>query len=453
MKNTIGNYRYQLLIILIVSFLGAENVYAQTEQIHFSIEEKKTIETLSANPLPTPPPDITNKYADDPRAVNFGKKLFEDPRFSGPLVDGDNDGSPHTLGRKGEFGKVACVGCHLPEKGFSDFRTLGGQISLAAGWDKRKAPSLLDVAQSPLHMWDGRHDSLNSQIFSVIESPVEMNSSRLYFAYQVFKNHRSEYEALFGIMPDFTDKNRFPELNPNEVGCRFKDGKRYNPCLAPQRGSPGDGAEYDSLIQADKDLVTQVVINVGKAISAFQRTLTCKSGRFDKWVSGDSTALTNSEQLGLKLFISKAGCVSCHNGPFFSDQSFHNVGLSAKTVAVAFINLHDEGAYLGLKQLLEDPLNSKGKFSDGINKKIAEIESQYKLSSDRFKGAFKTPMLRCVSNRPSYMHTGQIKKLEEVLDFFNRGGDLGGYPGRSEIRPLSLTSDELVDLHAFLSVL
>lgn len=130
------------------------------------------------------PRDPTNCFADNPDAAALGKKLFFDPRFSGMLTEGDNDGSPNTLGKKGKTQKVSCAGCHVPDSAFTDTRSPGGQISLAAGWGHRKAISLLDVAQNKLLFWDGRKDSFQSQIFTVIESPVEMNSSRLFVTQQ-----------------------------------------------------------------------------------------------------------------------------------------------------------------------------------------------------------------------------------------------------------------------------
>src|ERR1700710_1483566 len=88
---------------------------------------------LSPAVLPPPPPDVSNRFSDDPRAAAFGQQLFFDPTFSGKLLDGDNDGSPEALGKTGQTGRVACAGCHLPASGFVDTRSVGKQISLAAG--------------------------------------------------------------------------------------------------------------------------------------------------------------------------------------------------------------------------------------------------------------------------------------------------------------------------------
>jgi len=94
-----------------------------------------------------------------------------------------------------------------------------------------------------------------------------------------------------------------------------------------------------------------------------------------------------------------------------------------------------------------DPLNSVGAFSDGNDGRLpATVGPEY-------DGAFKTPRLRCVSKRPSFMHTGQILSLDDVLAFFGRGGDGYGYPGKNELTAVNLTVRERSDLVAFLKTL
>lgn len=400
---------------------------------------------LSPAELPPPAKDPTNDWADDPAAAAFGQVLFFDPRFSGALLDGDNDGTEFALGRQGEAGKVACAGCHLPEGGFSDTRTLLGQISLGSGWGLRRAPSLLDVGQSKLLMWDGRRDALFNQVFGVLESEVEMNSSRLYAAAQVFDNHKAAYEAIFGPLPPLDDATRFPRLTANETGCSRLD--KDNVCMGTKHGSPGDGAEFDGLPKVDQDAVTRVWVNVGKAIAAYERLLSCGPGPFDAWVQGDENALGRAEQRGAALFVGKAKCISCHDGPYLSDEQFHNVGLRPGVVATVFLDANDPGAARGLPLVKADPLNSLGAFSDGHDARLPdEVGPQY-------DGAFRTPRLRCVAQRPSFMHTGHIGKLADVIEFFDRGGEQGGFPGQNELVALKLTARERADLLAFLSTL
>jgi cytochrome c peroxidase len=400
--------------------------------------ELAALAKLSPATLPAPPPDVTNRFADDPRAARLGQRLFMDPSFAGKLLDGDNDGLPGALGRKGETGKVGCAACHVPAAGFLDDRTINKQISLASGWNLRRTPSVLDVGQAKVIMWDGRHDTLYNQVFGPIENPLEMNSSRLYVAQQIAARYRADYEAVFGPLPDLS---HVPALGADQTGC---DGL---PAAMPTcHGKPGDHAEYDALSAADQDAVTRIVVNMGKAIGAYERLLGCGPGRFDRFIHGDRGALSEAEQRGAGLFVGKGKCAQCHSGPFFTDQKFHNVGLRPALVAVVFIDADDPGASRGLAASLADPLNSKGVYSDGDDGRLVGP-----TAAD--EGSFRTPALRCGTRRPSFMHTAQLATLEEVIDFFDGGGHPAGFPGKNELAPLGLSAQEKSDLKAFLGAL
>jgi cytochrome c peroxidase len=407
--------------------------------------EASALRSLAPDTLPLAPADASNHWADDCAAARLGQRLFFDARFSGRLLDHDNDGSAATLGHYDDTGRVACSGCHLPAAGFLDTRSPGHTISLASSWGRKKAPSLLDVGQSTLVMWNGRRDTLYGQIFGVLESPAEANSGRLYVAQQLAQQYRADYESIFGPLPPFEDTDRFPPLSASSVGCAQLPVALD--CTASRHGMPGDLAEYDNLSLADKDAVTRAVVNMGKAIGAYERLLSCGPGRFDDWMHGEAKALSPSEQRGAQLFVGKAGCIACHSGPFFSDQAFHNVGLIPKTVNGAFVDSDVTGAQSGIAQALVDPLNSVGAYSDGNDGRLPASASPSLL------GAFKTPSLRCVGQRVSFMHTGQIATLEGVIDFFNAGGDTGFVPGIREIAPRNLTAPEKADLALFLHAL
>jgi cytochrome c peroxidase len=274
-----------------------------------------------------------------------------------------------------------------------------------------------------------------------------MNSSRLFAAEQMFALYRAEYEAIFGPMPPLDDTSRFPALPASLTGCQPSTADPQPTCNGTEHGMPGDHAEYDSLAPADQDAVTRVVVNMGKALGAYERLLTCGSGRFDSWVHGQKDAMSPSEQRGAQIFVGRGKCSSCHLGAFLSDQKFHNVGLEPTAVAVAFIDEGDMGASVGLAEDIADPLNVRGPFSDGDDGRLP------KAIAPNMTGAFRTPTLRCVTKRPTFMHTGQLSSLSEVVAFFAVGGDPFGYPGTSEIGPLGLSAAEQADLVAFLGAL
>lgn len=393
-----------------------------------------------------PPADPSNRVADAPAARAFGQRLFFDTRFSGRLLEGDNDGSVPTLGMRGDAGKISCAGCHLPAAGFVDTRSPHAQVSLAAQWTLRRTPTLIDVAFAPLFNWDGRRDTLWNQALGVMESNREFNSSRLFVAQQIFRNHRAEYEAIFGGLPPLDDSGRFPALAPETTGCvevSTPMGSKFT-C----RGLPGDGADYDRMAPADQTAVTMVAVNATKAIAAYLRQLRCGSSRFDRWLDGDATALSRAERRGAALFVGRGACASCHAGARLTDGQFHNVGLSPAVVAVAIHDVDDHGAATGIATALTDPLSSAGAFSDGDRHALPAT------ITPAMEGAFRTPTLRCTSKQPSFMHTAQMSAIDQVVAFFDRGGDrVGGYPGTNELKALGLTELDRADLAAFLKAL
>ena len=135
------------------------------------------LESLSLESLPALPPDLTNAVADDPRAVEFGRRLFFDSRFSAN-------------------GAISCATCHQPERRFSD----GLPKGVAVGMSKRNTPSIVGTAYSPWLYWDGRRDSQWAQALSPLEDPNEHASNRLTIIALVVddKEYWRMYKALFG---------------------------------------------------------------------------------------------------------------------------------------------------------------------------------------------------------------------------------------------------------------
>jgi len=155
------------------------------------------------------------------------------------------------------------------------------------------------------------------------------------------------------------------------------------------------------------------VARLSAALAAFERTLLSNQSAFDAYLRGDQNALTHAEKRGLALFKGKARCILCHHGSNFSDRGFHRIGLAR------------------VKGLDMD----EGHFS------VIPIASQ--------KGSFKTPSLRSVALHPPYMHHGGLATLQDVISFYNRGGDVAKNRD-PQIQPLSLSQQEKKDLIAFL---
>jgi len=152
---------------------------------------------------------------------------------------------------------------------------------------------------------------------------------------------------------------------------------------------------------------------IGKALATFERTIVSDyDAPFDRWLKGDQNAMSESAQNGFKLFDGKARCSVCHSGPNFTDGSFHNIGL-------------DNG-------------DDVGRFE------FVKVES--------LKGAFKTPTLRNVVNTSPYMHNGQLKTMEEVIDHYIDGGK-GKANLSKDMKPVKLSKQEKTDLINFLNSL
>jgi cytochrome c peroxidase len=254
----------------------------------------------------------------------------------------------------------SCASCHDPQKGFSDGRShavgIGGR-ELA-----RRSPTILNAAYNRRQFWDGRASSLEQQAEGPMLAAAEMSMSAdlLDARLQAVPEYNRWFQAVFGGKPTLK--------------------------------------------------------SAAQAIAAFERTLVTPDGPFDAYAHGDKEALSINEKRGLILFIGKAACVQCHNGPTLTDSRFHRLGVSRRAPGP-----EDVGRFA-----------VSGKEQD--------------------RGAFKTPTLRNVSLRAPYMHDGAFKTLEEVVDFYDRGGDAD--PQKSPLLfELGLSRQERSDLIAFLKSL
>jgi cytochrome c peroxidase len=147
---------------------------------------------------------------------------------------------------------------------------------------------------------------------------------------------------------------------------------------------------------------------IAHALASFVRSILSGDSPFDRYINGDHTALTPEQQAGLQLFRGKANCSACHVAPNFTDERLHNTGVAWRD----------------------------GRFSD--------------LGAGQ--GNFKTPTVREVARTAPYMHDGSLPTLEEVIEYYDRGGNPN--PGLDpEIRPLRLTVVEKQSLIAFLRAL
>jgi len=380
----------------------------------WSQAERAQLASMSLARLPAPPPDPSNAVADQPAAAALGRQLFADARLS-------------------RDGKVSCASCHDPQRQFQDDRALGRGV----GTGQRRTMSVPAAAHSPWLFWDGRKDSLWSQALGPLEDGLEHGSNRTRLVQQLRSHHRPGYEAVFGPFPPLSGL----------------------PADAAPAGTPDERQAWSRMSEAQRDSVNRVFANLGKALAAYERGLAYGASRFDRYVqalqAGDAAGqqqLSRDEVQGLRLFIGKAQCSTCHNGPLFSDQHFHNTGVPPRDPARP-----DRGRAPAIAKVQADEFNCLGRYSDAPAEACAEL--RFMADQDpAMEGAFKTPGLRNIALRPPYMHAGQLATLDEVLAHYRRAPAAAA--GQTELarpgaavagrQPIRLSDDEARQLIAFL---
>ncbi|MGO4712797.1 cytochrome-c peroxidase [Bradyrhizobium sp. 2TAF24] len=269
----------------------------------------------------------------------------------------------HALGEKLFFDPqlsgsktISCATCHDPARAWSD------NLPHAVGVKEMalRSPTLIDVAFTEPLGWDGKFADLESVTFGPLSSAANM---------------------------DITEQELIKRLT-----------------TAPGYADAFTRAYGDAKVTRPR---------IEQALATFERTITAGEAPFDRWIMGDESAIGAQAKRGFALFNGKAHCAACHNGPSFTDGSFHDIGTA-------------EGDDIGRGQIFP--------------------------TSVKLRYAFKTPTLRDAAKRPPYMHNGSAATLQQVIDLYDKGGI--DRPSRSpEIRPLGLTPDEKADLIAFLQTL
>lgn len=382
--------------------------YGMWPRSPWTAEEIETLRGLWMGSLEPLPSDPSNAYAEDPRAAAFGQRLFFDTHFSAN-------------------GQVACATCHNPQLNFQD----GTPLAHGVGTTNRRTMTIIGTAYSPWLFWDGRKDSQWAQALGPMENPVEHGGNRTLYAHLIAESYRDDYESIFGLLPDLS----------------------HLPLNAGPVADPAAAAAWEAMSPTDREAVTRLYVNLGKAIAAYERLLLPGPSRFDRYVeavlSNDApvaqSLFTADEIAGLKLFINRGNCTDCHNGPLFTNNDFHNTGVPAAAGLP-----EDLGRWLGVQQVLVDEFNCLSEYSDAEPHACAEL--RFLATDDHdLPRQFKPPSLRNVAERAPYMHAGQFATLEEVLRHYNTAP--AAPVGHSELKPLNLDQREMAQLIVFLKTL
>lgn len=407
---------------LVVTFAHAAPRSPAAGADRWSKDEVAVLASLSLKRLPPAPVDPSNAVERQPAAVDLGRRLFGDARFSAN-------------------GAVSCATCHDPAKQFQD----GLPVGRGVGTGSRRSMPIVGAGHGPWLFWDGRKDSLWAQALGPLEDAVEHGGNRTRHAQLLASAYRKDYEALFGAMPRLDGLPR--DAGPN--------------------GSAAEKAAWTAMEARQRDDVSRVFANMGKAIAAYEKSLRHEPSRLDRYVDAvvggrpaGETALRPEEVRGLRLFIGKAQCVTCHNGPLLTDQQFHNTGVPPRDAARP-----DRGRADATAKVRNDEFNCLGPYSDAQPGQCQEL--RFMVSDDpALVGAFKTPGLRGVAQRAPYMHAGQIATLEQVVRHYVAAPHAvvghselthrhaGAGAARHEERaPIELTDAEVADLVSFLGTL
>lgn len=305
---------------------------------------------------------------------------------------------------------VACSNCH-PMPTLASTQELNGGCF---GRTTRNAPTLWNAAFRRWFYWDGQKDSLWAHAELPLTRDSEMASTPAELQGKLQMKYAAPYAAIFGGEPSGHSPDR-------------------------------------------------VVANFGKAMEAYLRTLVRVDAPFDDELAlfiraAKQDIAANEERrvresplfLGLRTFIRKGRCIACHKGPFLTDETFHNLGVDTHGQV-------DRGRAEGIERVRGDLFNAAGEFSDDPERgriKLEGIDSD--LPPEGAEGAFKTPTLRNVALSAPYMHTGKLATLDEVIEFYDRGGDPEGtFAGKraETIIPLNLTDEEKQALRELLESL
>lgn len=328
----------------------------------FTEDQMDLIRAMKLDETFAPPPDPSNAVGDKPEAVTFGKALFSDTSLS-------------------PTNTVSCATCHDPGLELGD----GKPQSKGVDTVDRNSPGVALSSHSRWQFWDGRADSLWGQALGPPEDAKEVGSSRLFIAHRIAEKYASEYKAVFGT-------------DPKEIAA------------LPPSGKPGV-PEYDALSDADKEKVTRIYVNFGKAVAAFERAIRVKPNRLDAYAGGDTAALTPSEKSSLRAFFVN-GCAQCHWGPRLTNDAFHNIRFPTGRQDKAA----DNGREVGLTKLAAAEFRRSSKWSD------APTEAVPFAPNPALKGAFRTPTLRGLPNTAPYGHGGTFTTLAEVTAHYSTRG-------------------------------
>ncbi len=280
---------------------------------------------------------------------------------------------------------LSCASCHQPDKAFTDGQALGQGYPSTKYF--RNAPTLYNTVYSNYLYWDGRMDGA--------DMPT------------LIRDHITEAHFM-----------------SNDGRLMVERLKQIPPYVALFNKAFGNEPGFGGVL---------------KAITAYVQSLNSPAIPYDRYLAGDSTALSEEAQAGLALFAGKAQCSRCHAAALLSDGRFYNTGVATDPAM-----LEDPERHLTFRRFFRV-------LGVPNYRNLGQDVGLYALTIDQADwGKFRTPGLREVGRTAPYMHNGSLATLEDVVRFYNQGG---GSNQTADLQPLGLTGAEINQLVAFLESL
>ena len=356
--------------------------------------------TISSQPLGPIPPDDSLARPKSVHQVGFPVALTDS------VTPKNNPQTPEKIalgeklffeGRLSANGTVGCATCHDPRFAFTDGRQVAVGIDNREG--QRNSPTVLNALYNQFQFWDGRAVTLEQQAGLPIVNPVEMGQPNLDSAVARvarIPEYRASFIRVFARPPNPTDLVR--------------------------------------------------------AIASYERSQITFDSPFDRYIAGDSNAISASAKRGWVLFRTKGRCNLCHmfadtttRPTRFTDDTFHNIGVMIVSHNVVPLARQAErsiarGDTIAVDQAaIGTPMSALGRFL--ISRADSDIAS------------FKTPDLRNVMVTAPYFHDGSSATLWDVMDHYNKGAGTRDPFLSTEIQPLALHESEIDDFVALMASL
>lgn len=283
---------------------------------------------------------------------------------------------------------VSCASCHHPEKGWAFDTQFGVGVDGQEG--NRNSPVSYNRILSGKQFWDGRAATLEEQAIGPIANPIEMANTHDVAVDTLKKipGYKVQFDKIFGDGVNIENVGKAIATFERAIVTGPAPYDYYEVVRSFQQQFPAEELKY--LEEDDPELYKKYADALKGAES-----------------------MSESARRGREIFFSEKGkCTACHAGANFTDELYHNLGV-------------------------------------GMDAKEPDLGRYMVTKDEKDKGAFKTPTIRNIAQTPPYMHDGSQKTLEEVVEWYVKGGHPNAYLS-DKVQKLNLTQQDKTDLVNFM---